>query len=195
MSESLITKNAISAGLKELMKHKSFDKITIADITKQCGLNRQTFYYHFQDKYELINWIYYNEAIATLSKDLTFDNWSDKILEMLTVMKKESYFYENAFKSSGGSEFEKYLLSFTEELFGNIIERLEEGKAISKEAVKFIARFYSFGSVGLAVSWAKTGMTESPESMIDNLKNLIYDTRMFAVRRYMDQNPVINQID
>lgn len=47
MSESLITKKAIAAGLKELMKRKSFDKITISDITNECGLNRQTFYYHF----------------------------------------------------------------------------------------------------------------------------------------------------
>ncbi|HAB61398.1 MAG TPA: dihydroxyacetone kinase transcriptional activator DhaS, partial [Lachnospiraceae bacterium] len=48
MSESMITKQAIARGFKQLMKEKTFDKITILDITKTCGLNRQTFYYHFQ---------------------------------------------------------------------------------------------------------------------------------------------------
>ena len=90
MSESIITKKALSEGLKELMKHKSFSKISIADITQQCGLNRQTFYYHFQDKYELLNWIYYNEAIVPLTVDLTFDTWDRKLLEMLRTMKRES---------------------------------------------------------------------------------------------------------
>lgn len=55
MSDSLITKKAIASGIKELTQKKSFNKISIRDITDQCGLNRQTFYYHFQDKYELIN--------------------------------------------------------------------------------------------------------------------------------------------
>ena len=54
MSDSLITKRAIAAGIKELTKKKSFDKITVSDISEICGLNRQTFYYHFQDKYELV---------------------------------------------------------------------------------------------------------------------------------------------
>lgn len=54
MSESLITKKAIAQALKNLCRDKAFDKISIADITTACGLNRQTFYYHFQDKYELL---------------------------------------------------------------------------------------------------------------------------------------------
>ena len=51
MSESLITKKAIATALKSLILEKPFDKISIANLTKACGLNRQTFYYHFQDKY------------------------------------------------------------------------------------------------------------------------------------------------
>ena len=43
--------------MKELMKRKSLEKITVSDIVQNCGLNRQTFYYHFQDKYDLVNWI------------------------------------------------------------------------------------------------------------------------------------------
>lgn len=66
MSDALITKRAIATGLKELVDEKPFNKISIRDITEKCGLNRQTFYYHFQDKYELVNWIYYQEGFAPL---------------------------------------------------------------------------------------------------------------------------------
>ena len=67
MSDSLITKKAIAQCLKNLAAEKSFLKISIGDITAACGLNRQTFYYHFQDKYELLDWIYYEECFVTNS--------------------------------------------------------------------------------------------------------------------------------
>lgn len=185
MSESSITKKALSEGIKELMKHKSFDKITVSDITRQCGLNRQTFYYHFQDKYELVNWIYYNEVIITLASDLSFDNWSDKIFDMLTVMKRESYFYENAFKSSGDNEFEKYFLSFMEELFLNVIEQLDSEQSIAADDKEFIARFYSFGVVGMIVSWAKSGMMVTPERIVNQLKTVVHNLNIMDIGRYI----------
>ena len=61
MKETTLSKEAIINSFKQLMRKKSFDKISISDITNNCYLNRQTFYYHFQDKYELMNYIYYNE--------------------------------------------------------------------------------------------------------------------------------------
>ncbi len=185
MSESLITKRALAEGMKALMKHKSFDKITVSDITCQCGLNRQTFYYHFQDKYELVNWIYYNEAILTLSEGLCFDNWSEKIGQMLSVIKNDRLFYENAFKSSGSREFEQYLLSFTEELFFNILEKMDLNQSIIKEDKEFIARFYAFGVVGMIISWAKTGMAAEPENIIRHLKNIVSNLNIVDFSKYI----------
>ena len=61
MAASDITKKALAESLKALGAKKIFDKITVADITDYCGVNRQTFYYHFNDKYELLGWIYTQE--------------------------------------------------------------------------------------------------------------------------------------
>ena len=88
MSDSLITKRAIAEALKQVCKEKPFDKISISDITAVCGLNRQTFYYHYQDKYELLSWIYYNENFAAIADDISLDNWNEKIHELLSNMKK-----------------------------------------------------------------------------------------------------------
>ena len=54
MPESNLTKKAIALSAKELTKEKPYDKISISDIADRCGIKRQTFYYHFQDKYELL---------------------------------------------------------------------------------------------------------------------------------------------
>ncbi|MFR1342509.1 MAG: TetR family transcriptional regulator [Anaerovoracaceae bacterium] len=53
---SQITKKAIEASLKNLLLKKPFDKITINDIAEDCGISRMTFYYHFKDIYDLVEW-------------------------------------------------------------------------------------------------------------------------------------------
>ena len=61
MSE--ITKKALAESLKKLLSKNKLNKITIKEITEDCGVNRQTFYYHFKDIYDLLEWIYKNEVI------------------------------------------------------------------------------------------------------------------------------------
>ena len=59
MAESSITKNALAEALKGLMMEKNFEKISVSDICDRCNMNRKSFYYHFRDKYDLLNWIFY----------------------------------------------------------------------------------------------------------------------------------------
>ena len=58
MADSNITKSALASALKELMETTPFAKITVSDICAKCNMNRKSFYYHFKDKFDLVNWIY-----------------------------------------------------------------------------------------------------------------------------------------
>lgn len=64
MADSNITKKALAGALKELMDTKPFQKISVSDICERCQMNRKSFYYHFKDKYDLMNWIYDTEFIG-----------------------------------------------------------------------------------------------------------------------------------
>lgn len=188
MSDSLITKKAIAAGIKELTKKKSFDKITVSDITQSCGLNRQTFYYHFQDKYELVDWIYYNEAISIIINDLNYDNWDEKVLQLLTKLKEEDYFYINTLKASVENEFREYLFKITVELLCDIISGITVNTNANEKDIRFVAEFYAFGIVGVVLAWAQHGMKETPEYVTAQLKNLVYGTEKYATLRYQSKN-------
>ncbi len=59
---SQTTKRALEASLKKLLLQKPLNKITINDITEDCGVNRMTFYYHFKDIYDLVDWIMVEDA-------------------------------------------------------------------------------------------------------------------------------------
>ena len=173
MSDSWITKKAIADGFKHLMKTKRFEKITVSDIANECHLNRQTFYYHFQDKYELVNWIYYNEALVVLTTNLTLENWPQCICDMLTIMKKEDYFYQNALTTAGRDEFQAYFIRVFKELFTNILDYISADHPLGQDERDFIAEFYAFGMVGIIFQWVEQGMEVSPVRIALNLKKLV----------------------
>ena len=155
MKDSIITKQAIASSFKELMKIKSFDKISISDITKNCYLNRQTFYYHFQDKYELMNWIYYNEIFLPLVDNLTENTYQNKFEQMFIKMKDNIYVYQNALSTNNEYGFKDYLISILEEL---IIILLENKKTLD-------TKFCTYGLSSVIIDWVRRGMNETPQDL------------------------------
>ena len=92
MADSSITKRALATSLKELMVEQPFDKINVAQICERCNMNRKSFYYHFKDKYDLVNWFFDTEFIElikheNLSADYT-EHWA-------FIEKNCRYFYQN----------------------------------------------------------------------------------------------------
>ncbi|WP_411677501.1 dihydroxyacetone kinase transcriptional activator DhaS [Caproicibacter sp.] len=185
MSESLITKKAIAQSVKELMKKEDLRKISVADIVQHCGINRQTFYYHFKDKYDLVNWIYYNEVVSAVSSRKTFQDWSDVLLEILSIMKREKFFYRNALNVTGQNAFQDYFFTLTKSLLVEIVNAVEDGKEIQKADKNFIAEFYTYGLVGIVIQWARSGMKEQPQELVDRLKYFIDDSKKVAAARYL----------
>ncbi len=187
MSESANTKKAIADGFRTLMGKKTFEKITISDITSVCGLNRQTFYYHFQDKYDLLNWIFYNDIIDTLTSDYTINTWSDGLLKVLYVFKHNAKFYANALNTSYSDEFRQYLFTATAQLFNAILDIMMQGhkQKLDPDDQQFIAEFLSYGVSGSIINWILTGMKETPENIVMRIKNIINDSKSGTVARYI----------
>ena len=75
MADSNITKKALADALKELMDTKPFHKISVSDICERCQMNRKSFYYHFKDKYDLMNWIYDTEFIGVAKNKNYQSGW------------------------------------------------------------------------------------------------------------------------
>ena len=80
---SQVTKRALEASLKNLLLKKPLSKITINDITEDCGINRMTFYYHFKDIYDLVEWSCAEDAKKALEGKKTYDTWQQGFLQSL----------------------------------------------------------------------------------------------------------------
>lgn len=163
MKENSYTKQLIVNSFKNLMKEKSFDKISISDITNQSYLNRQTFYYHFQDKYELMNYIYYNEIFLPLVDGLNENSYLTKFTQMFRKMKTEQYLYTNAIKMNNEYGFVLYLYNILEELLMMIDE--------NKNNIDI--KFYTHGIIGGIIDWIKAEMKIEPEKLGKWLEEII----------------------
>lgn len=181
---SLMTKKELANSLKKLMDIKPLDKITIKDITNDCGVNRQTFYYHFQDIYDLLNWIYKTEAIAGISEYKTYDTWPKGFLMIFHYIIENKEFCMNSLHSLGRDHLDNFLYKFTFDLLIGVINEVSEDISVLDEDKKFIANFYTYAFVNLVIMWMKDGMKESPEIIIEKLNTLIEGDIEKALKKY-----------
>lgn len=80
---SQVTKRALEASLKKLLLERPLDKITVTDIAEDCGINRMTFYYHFRDIYDLVEWACQEDARRILDGKRTYTTWQEGFRRIL----------------------------------------------------------------------------------------------------------------
>ena len=107
MAESGVTKKVLAYALKNLMETRPLNKITAGDICEACDMNRKSFYYHFQDKYDLVNWIFYTEFFDEFQVERTSS--ADALVRLCEFFEKNREFYRNALKQQGQNSFYEYL--------------------------------------------------------------------------------------
>ncbi len=171
MSE--VTKRALETSLKNLLAKKPLDKVTIADIADDCGVNRMTFYYHFKDIYDLVEWSCLQEGAKALNGKKTYDTWQQGFLQIFQAVQENRVFIENVYHSVSREHVEVYLYELTYDLMIGVVEEMSTGIKVRAEDKKFIADFYKFAFVGIMLEWIKNGMKEDTESIIERLNMLI----------------------
>ena len=166
------TKETIIDAFWQLLEEKPFNKITVQNIVERCHLNRNTFYYHFQDKYELLVWIYFNELFAPNMEDISLENWDEKLGAILTQMQEEKKFYINTIKHAEDYIIQ-YMLEVAEQTFEEAIDKLDEKSHLKNEERGIFARFFAYGICGIIVEWAKGGMKMAPEKLADYMREML----------------------
>jgi len=173
MSEALITKRALALSLKRLMSKIPLARVTVRDIVEDCGLNRQTFYYHFRDKYELINWIYRTEALESIADLRDYEHWTEGIAKIFAYLLENRDFYVNALNTPEQGSFDGYLFEATRGLILGVVNEVADGLDAEEKDRFFIADFYAFAFVGIAVRWTKSGMGEPAEDTTRRIADIV----------------------
>ncbi|QUI24262.1 TetR/AcrR family transcriptional regulator C-terminal domain-containing protein [Vallitalea pronyensis] len=184
MIHSHMTKHAMAVALKKEMEKKSFHKISIKNITKSCGLTRQAFYYHFQDIYELLGWIYSHEVVETMHTYQSHENWKDVYLNVFKYIEENKLFCMNTLHSIGRDHLEKFLFVNTAAYLSHIVDDISEGTQVDPSKKELIVDFYTPAFIALVAKWMESGMKEKPEEIVENLAVLVEGTIEKALRQY-----------
>ena len=163
------TKHAIAQTLGELLEEHTIDQITVKKIVEKCGINRQTFYYHFYDIYDLLEW-YLGESIESYldSKPLPSDGWKAQELHIFR------FFYENrrkilhAYDQNHRKLYEQFIAKMVTPIVERHINAREEAKRIPKDKKYFIVKVYVWMSSSLFFEWLEAGMPDENVANFDD---------------------------
>lgn len=181
---SQITKRALADSLKKLMQNKPLSKITVGDIAEDCGVSRHTFYYHFQDIYDLMEWIYQSELEERIKGKREYNTWQQGILAVLNYAKENKVLISNVYHSMDKEVLFQYLLRITFDLLTNVIEEKSQGLRVDEEHKRFIANFYKYAFVGLVIEWVGAGMKEEPEKLVQDLSLMLQGEFVDAIEKF-----------
>jgi probable dihydroxyacetone kinase regulator len=179
-----VTKRALAASLKKLLAQKPLDKITIIDIVSDCGVNRQTFYYHFKDIYDLLEWLFIDESSAALAGQKTYATWEQGFLKIFEWVLDNKLLITHVYRSTNHEMVEQYLYDATFKLVMGVVNEKAAGMPVRESDKKFIADFYKFAFVGLMLDWIRSGMKEDPKFIIDRLSVLVQGDIPRALGKY-----------
>ena len=181
---SQVTKRALEQSLKNLLLKKPLTKITVGDITDDCGINRMTFYYHFKDIYDLVAWSCLEDAKRALDEKKTYDTWQQGLLQIFKAVQENKPFILNVYRCVHREQVEKYLQPLVDQLLLNVINEEAAGITVRDEDKQFIAQVYSYMFIGLMLDWIKDDMREDPQQIVEKLSKLIKGSVSVALSRF-----------
>jgi probable dihydroxyacetone kinase regulator len=190
MSTSFLTKKALAHSLKQLMEHTPLNKISVKHLVDHCGVNRQTFYYHFQDIFDLLGWIYKTEAVESIAEYRSYSTWTDGFYRIFCYIESNKAFCCNTLDSLGRTHLDAYLYEVTNDLVMGVINELADGLAVSSADKRFIANFYTLAFTGLIIQWMRDGMKDQPKYIIEQLSVLIEGNFLKALHKYDQKSPL-----
>lgn len=168
LGDSLTTKKGLALALKTQMQTTAFRKISIESIAKMCQLNRKSFYYHFKDKYDLLNWIFDTE-FSTIVENTTISQRWDLLSLLCNYLYDNKSFYRKAFKIEGQNSFRSHITERIKELITKDMTHCGE----YDKSKDFQIEFISDGFVCAIERWLLTNADLTPNDFLEKIKEVI----------------------
>ena len=154
------TKLWIADKMKGLMKKKPIEKIRITEICQAAEIERSTFYYHFKDKYELVAWIFFQDADRTNIIDL------HGAAEGMKQMKNNMLFYKRAYEDTSQNALWQYMLEYFAAKYMELARELS-GEDTPDAQLLFSIRLYCYGAVGMTKEWVLQDNVTSADTIVE----------------------------
>lgn len=168
---ALYTKKLIMSTFETMLTEMPFDKITVATLVKRAGISPNTFYYHYQDIYALLDVWFQENAEAFLPAEKPIE-WKSVTKSVLRRCKEHSKTIYHVFDGLSRDRLERYIFSLTDDAFSRVVHQAADGRNISEENLRSIASFCRYAFIGFVMQFFWNGMENDIDETVDRLGTL-----------------------
>ncbi len=151
------TKKAIAESLKGLMQKKDLNHITIREIIEGCGINRKTFYYHFRDIYDLVEWMFNREALDFLHQCNTLSTYDEAIRFTFRYIQENPHICSCAVDSLGTSYLKRFFYQDLHDIILDVVRDTASGMGTPEDYLLFVTDFYLHALISTLLDWVRRG--------------------------------------
>ena len=160
---ALDMKAAIAESFNSLVRQRGIDKVTVKAVIEDCGISRQTFYYHFDDVYDLLEWVFEEDANRVLPQKVVYGNWQEDVMSFFRYLSENSTFALNVYNSNSRLYMLKYLKGRLQGCIRSFAEIVSEEQNVDRQDFEFVVEFYAMLTIGFISQWMDMGMQFPPE--------------------------------
>jgi len=154
------TRRAIKDSFLKLLNQRPLNQITVKDIVEDCGINRNSFYYHFEDLPALLEEIISNRMEELIEDHPTIDSLEDCFDAAIDFVLKNRRAVLHIYNSLSRDVFERYLMDACHYVAKTYAEAGFAGSRISREDKELLIRYYKCECFGNIIDWLNSGMKD-----------------------------------
>lgn len=174
------TKLMLAQSLRGIMKTKKLDRITIADVVKDCGVSRRAFYYHFSDIYDATWWMIEEDWKALI--DFQADDWRGNMRELLHYFEENRDFVSAVLESSQSWRMEELFRQKLKESVLKRFEKLSAAKPLKDSDAELLTQYFTTNLTATLGGWIR-GTIKCSDA---RLMALVYESTEAAVTRMLE---------
>jgi len=172
------TKAMFADALLTLLENKDLSKVRVLELCKLCGTDRQTFYYHFKDKYDLVAWIYERDLQETFLENPHTPS-KEQIEFLLRRLEKRQFFYSKAFQDMTQNSLFHYMHTANCRITQSVAVERAGGRDLTEKEL-FSINFVSYAWVCSIAEWINNRCVPAPEVFADYLfSNYVFSHQDF----------------
>lgn len=175
------TKEMLAESLMKLLARRTLDKITIQDIVDDCGYNRQTFYYHFHDIYDLIDWIFAAQTQELIEKCRACGSLDVGVEAVIAYMRGNRRLILNILRSVNGEKLLDNLYRSAQSIVLSALENHPGVQELSAEYRELVAEAFKYALAGLLIDWMRAGIPEDRVHKIRTMKAVCIGALEYAL--------------
>lgn len=162
-----LTKRALAQSLKKLLDVKPLNKITISDVTDDCGVSRMTFYYHFHDIYDLIEWTCNQDFQKIQNSQKNYKTWQEGVLDIFKMLADNYDFFYHVYNSPNHMDIDQFLFSKAYTIIYDIVAKIRP--EAPEDLRRFFANYHKYAITEIMLNWLSNGMKEDPQRLVETM--------------------------